>query len=536
MLQYTTTIINIRDGSVRVETGVLTRNSSLFRHLLEDCKYEDHDMSDFDPDAVRFFIRVLQDEELRNLESRLFRDINKMAIVFEVKWLEDRCRKWLAGKIETVKNNELEEKTFLFDECYFLLKRLRKSEYMEIFTNQFGQSDNTDLLSKYLSNFENLEIEILNPLLQLGGSNAKIFFETLSKSVAHSKNSHLTLSKNALHLLQIINIWCFQTDWERWSELFDEIADLPEMSVSCLRIIRKLEKEVLSADRTSKNKPATTILYDRKTMRSLYGLRYRTVYRGQVGILRLDIFSESSPSQREISHFISYIETLCEEEKMQRVPWQIIDPLISASEETAGNLVKILTGIRQSKVASSPNRENIVIREDRWEKVNLVSEIEIARDETPEKEVKRIYKFKHPGVGRCTQSGECGFIIRDHTDESEDNRTFELVTDSSYYMNTGVHYHDIVSARDMCSYTFHPLTLPHRTEGELEGPYVAYNVSDYMVAKCVPKEHVKPIEPNFDANKRDQSRLASPVYPRVGILHCVPMRRTISVLETYTRL
>lgn len=196
---------------------------------------------------------------------------------------------------------------------------------------------------------------------------------------------------------------------------------------------------------------------------------------------------------------------------MQRVPWQIIQPLISTLKgsvksylkDKAEKLVKILTSIRKNTVLSSPNRENIVIRPNRRA---LVYSDDFDMDH--HFEYKSIYRFKHPGIGPCVRPGDCGFIIRYFVDYKGRINTAELVMDSDYYPGTGVHYHDIISERDMCVYrakshdlvesVIHPNGWAwdwwedwFRYEEALawniglidEGVCVAYNVSDYMIAK-----------------------------------------------------
>ena len=122
-------------------------------------------------------------------------------------------------------------------------------------------------------------------------------------------------------------------------------------------------------------------------------------------------------------------------------------------------------------------------------------------------ERKFIFKFKHPTKGTCAQPGECGFIIR-WSRHKDGNYTLKLVTDSDYYVNTGVHYHDVICARDiLCMYELHDYTLEDGTKLEVRAPpyyrethkdiwvewlpnmrefngyYVAYNVKEYMIAE-----------------------------------------------------
>lgn len=175
-LQDSTTVIAINDSDpLCVPTRILTACSPVFSYILDECRFKEHDMSDFNSDAVRMFLTLLADGKLGEIEESLFREINKMALAFQIAWLQEDCKKWIGRKMLAVENEE--EETFLFEESYFMLKKLGNEEYMEMFVDQFGGSNIVSFILKYLSDFENLDIDMIYPLLQLGGSNSDIFIK-----------------------------------------------------------------------------------------------------------------------------------------------------------------------------------------------------------------------------------------------------------------------------------------------------------------------------------------------------------------------
>ena len=189
-LQHTTTVLIIRDSDpLCVTTKTLTENSPVFHNIIVECGFEEHDMSDFDPAAVRVFLTLLDDKKMDNIEGHLFREINKLATAFKVEWLKRDCQRWIGRKILGV--SSIEDKTYVFDECYYALKRLENEEFMDMFVEEFGSSTDITFISRYLSNFYNLETNMIYPLMQLAGSNSEVILETLSQSVA--KNSGLCL-------------------------------------------------------------------------------------------------------------------------------------------------------------------------------------------------------------------------------------------------------------------------------------------------------------------------------------------------------
>ena len=197
-LQESTTVLIVRENDpLCVETKILTADSSVFRYLLEECAFEEEDMTDFSTEAVEVFLTLLRDRKMVDIEDKLFREINKLATAFKINWLQLECHNWIRKKIVAVSTEA--EKTFVFDESYYVLKRLGKNKYMDMFVAEFGRSDSTTFISTYLEDFDNLETNMLYPLLQLAGSNYKVIHDTLAKSVASNQGLH----KNVMLVLPV---------------------------------------------------------------------------------------------------------------------------------------------------------------------------------------------------------------------------------------------------------------------------------------------------------------------------------------------
>ena len=114
---------------------------------------------------------------------------------------------------------------------------------------------------------------------------------------------------------------------------------------------------------------------------------------------------------------------------------------------------------------------------------------------------KYLFTFKHPATGVCTEPGSrCGFIVRRRRTGAYWERV--LCTKSEDYKNTGVHYHDNISAHEMFWYDIesgrtadgNTVTVvgflkwavqwfPHVRNWVVKEANVAYNVTDYLVAK-----------------------------------------------------
>ena len=150
------------------------------------------------------------------------------------------------------------------------------------------------------------------------------------------------------------------------------------------------------------------------------------------------------------------------------------------------DMILLLNEIRNSEYLST-HHENVILKRDK--------KIKIEQDT----EYKHLYTFQHPRTRTCSEPGKCGFILKKSKEDSYWKR--ELCTVTEDYTETGIHFHDTVSAADMfmyASYSGNTATgdlvtvagwwrwwnywLPNVTHKRWDAEYIAYNVSDYLVA------------------------------------------------------
>eukprot|EP00116_Pleurobrachia_bachei_P003125 sb/3463387/ len=81
--------------SIPLSSYILARNSPVLKNLIEKEGELDHDLTDFEPDAVRIFADVCYSGSLEKLsdetEFKVFSDFLKMVNVFELNWAKDGC-------------------------------------------------------------------------------------------------------------------------------------------------------------------------------------------------------------------------------------------------------------------------------------------------------------------------------------------------------------------------------------------------------------------------------------------------------------
>ena len=71
---------------------VLISNGSVFKYIIEDLGIKCHEMDDFDDEAVELFVDFMYSGTVDGLSTSVFRDIYKMANVFDVPWIIAACK------------------------------------------------------------------------------------------------------------------------------------------------------------------------------------------------------------------------------------------------------------------------------------------------------------------------------------------------------------------------------------------------------------------------------------------------------------
>ena len=192
-----TVVITIRDGDpLLVSKQRLTADSNKFRYLIEELKYDELEMDDFSPDAVVLFLAILEDKELGEIEHVTFRELHKLAVVFEVKWLREGCRTWLTGEINIATSDQ--QKTFVFDECWFILKQWGEQTMMDTLISVLVVKDNSTFLSKYMAGLDKLETKKIDLMLILGGTDTDLFLHTILLNLSDEKE----LNQSVKYLLE----------------------------------------------------------------------------------------------------------------------------------------------------------------------------------------------------------------------------------------------------------------------------------------------------------------------------------------------
>ena len=498
-MEEQTIVIKIRDGeSLLVSKERLTAESRMFRYLIEELKYDELEMDDFTPEAVALFITLLEVKQLGEIEDHMYKEIHKLSRVFEVEWLKGSCISWLRSRINSATGTA--DKTFTLNESWYIFIKWEDKDMLNELKSCLLVQDNSAFISEYMSDVDRLEEGQIDLMLTLGGSNTDLFLQTLMQNLTGQRK----LQDKITYLLQNMNLaFCSERNEELYHHVFEEISNLPEISVADMKFSLKLMSDTskLVTSRKERKKTKSLEVYDRKKnhdnirsctrtnkiIKDISEERVKTMFMVVEQLLR--VFYKNPPNKEDAMIFLTTLKDLCSDKRLQKVSSDFLDIIIAALNYSnlaqSDDIIYMLNEIKSNdKLATS--HLTVIIKRD---KVITVT-----------KEWKELFTFKHPGTGTCTETGKCGFIMR--VTKREGNWTRKLCINSEDYTDTGLHYHDIISPYEMSMYytssghtgagnkvivvgkwKWWKKWLPDITDWKVTECSVAYNVADYMVAK-----------------------------------------------------
>ena len=100
---HSTLELQAKNGAkVRASSVILSFNSPVVDHMTTTLHLTTLDMEEFSEEAVRYFVDAAYSGKSPTISKDIFRDINKMANVFEMSWLVTRCVKQFPAVAEAI--------------------------------------------------------------------------------------------------------------------------------------------------------------------------------------------------------------------------------------------------------------------------------------------------------------------------------------------------------------------------------------------------------------------------------------------------
>ena len=476
--------IKTRDGIETVAAQILTANSSVFLNQINKLGFKEIEIEDFHPDTVRIFLSLIEEIELDDIERQHFRELHKLSVVYDVKWLIRRCRNWLSDQIKSLDTDStFTDFHVMFHESLFIKLKWKIENFTDLFIEKRDIYDFSSFVKKKLThpNYEANEKEELDIILKLSAGGTQDLLKAMIQRITHDHN----LNDNTRYLLENINLTlCFEQSRGLYHELFDVITLIPNLTSADLKLMLKLSTESTKKSFFREQLIPKTTLYD-PTVLKLREDTYETlddalqiVRSGQMlnmfGVLDLlvKVTALHPPEVEEAKNFVDSLALHFKEQPARRASKRYVDRMVvammSSNHPQKFRGMMLLEMIRDS--------ENLVVKHEHVcftlefpGFMDLLASptykiIRYCIERTPiprittaalNERVVFYLRLKNPGFFYCKEPGECGIALKacyTGTLTTMKDHKFQFSTKDEDYKGSGYHFHDFLSAEKMHFY------------------------------------------------------------------------------------
>ena len=117
------------DEELLSTSAIMSFNSPVIKKMTLEDGRTTVDVQDFSKEAVLCFLGASYSGTLGNISKTIFRDVNKVANVFNVTWLADRCFDYFKTLTDAVTEDNIADQVYVFEEAMLVLEKLKKRDY-----------------------------------------------------------------------------------------------------------------------------------------------------------------------------------------------------------------------------------------------------------------------------------------------------------------------------------------------------------------------------------------------------------------------
>ena len=191
-------------------SAIMSFNSPVIKKMTVEDGRTTVDVHDFSKEAVQCFLKASYSGSLEKLSTSIFRDLNKISHEYEVDWINDKCFEWFKSMVQmTEEGNFFDDQLFLFDEAMFILDKLKKLHYFEVFAEKLrSEAPLTEyFVTNYLSDLSFCAEKNLDAVLELVDTHEYILVKVLLSSL---KIDNSSLHPNSSSVGVYLRDWTLQ--------------------------------------------------------------------------------------------------------------------------------------------------------------------------------------------------------------------------------------------------------------------------------------------------------------------------------------
>ena len=228
---------------VRASSVILSFNSPVIDHMTTSLHLTSVDMEEFSEEAVRYFVDAAYSGQSPPISRNLFRDIHKLANVFQMSWLVTRCVQQFTDIAQSLQEPSYEDLLFLFDEAVYVLSQLKSRELVETALSKIRTlNEEENFIRNYLVDLNSLSTQQLDLIIELAGTSVEYIVEPLTEQLTASlERGEDKVPANCKYLLENSELHYCQIHHEKSHELlFDVLQKLTYQSLEFSRWVHQI--------------------------------------------------------------------------------------------------------------------------------------------------------------------------------------------------------------------------------------------------------------------------------------------------------
>ena len=462
-------------GEVLASSVILSFNSPVIDHMTTTLHMTSVDMLEFSEAAVQVFVDASYSGTAEGLNREIFRDINKMANVFEVAWLAEKCSEYFTEVTNSVVTQSYSDLLYLFEEACFVLENLNKKDYIELANDKIQELDwKQQFIDKYLENADRLSTKKLDIVIELAGSDVNFVVQTLVNQLTELfKVQGPSLPVSCKYLLDTMDLSaCVESGHSDIFYKLFEVLQYQELPLEQIKWSHNLlllsTKKCLYSDTptaSALSKPhyiQTSISPRCNTIPNLYhnldfGMNFdellewisvsecvNSLLMAIEAVFTWSCYHFATNKSKNVDSTI--IRSKLGDAMLKRKDWSLLPSDFRTLSFRLYNKYYYARFLFESQCLS---------KDVSMLKYDVLNCLEMCLDPLTSlsNESKLTFHFKHPSVSSCNRPGVCGFILKTVPSEAALWK-LELCTEKEDYNGIDVHFHEEVRAENMHVFFF----------------------------------------------------------------------------------
>ena len=224
-----------KDGEIGASSIIIAANSPVIRKLVTG---EQRDLivetEEFSKASVTCFLRACYIGSVTMLNMAMFREVNKMAHLFQVKWLQIGCQRFFARQCEKLTEADTDTAAQLFEEAAFSITKSKDRKPAKFLHKALYNLDTIrhKMISEQLSRFETASPGHLEIAGMLTGQESHVAIRAVCDQLRGRSEGHdKSLSEKIRAVITPIAMKrCFDQDIEQYYAAFEVLQRIGEVN------------------------------------------------------------------------------------------------------------------------------------------------------------------------------------------------------------------------------------------------------------------------------------------------------------------